>query len=103
MSRGPDAGTLVRRAIERDARRAGCAVTLCAIDSARWASATFVGARHRLALDGADDAAFAHWLSRLGETDLPICGHLVADLAIVSVDRAAGRATARVEALTVET
>lgn len=102
MSRGPDAGTLVRRAIERDARHAGCAVTLSLDESMRWASATFVGARHRLSLDSPDDAAFAHWLAGLPEADLPIRGHLVADLAIVSVTRAAGRATADVEALTVE-
>ena len=103
MSRGPDAGTLVARAIERDARRAGCAVTLSRAESSRWASATFVGARHGLALNGPDDAAFAHWLAGLPEADLPTRGHLVADLVIVSVTRAAGRATASVEALTVET
>lgn len=103
MSRGPDAGTLVRRAIERDARLAECAVTLTLDESTRWASATFVGARHRLSLDGPDDAAFAHWLAGLPEADLPIRGHLVADLAIVSATRAAGRATARMEALTVQT
>lgn len=103
MSRGPDAGTLVRRAIERDARRAGCAVVLTLAESSRWASATFIGARHRLMLDGPDDATFAHWLAGLPEADLPFRGHLVADLAIASVMRAAGRATANVEALTVET
>ena len=103
MSRGPDAGTLVARAIERDARRAGCVVTLSLRESSRWASATFIGARHHLALDGPDDTAFAHWLARLAEADLPIRGHLVADLAIVSDIRAVGRATAHVEALTVET
>lgn len=103
MSRGPDAGTLLRRAIERDARRAECAATLTLDESTRWASATFIGARHRLSLDGPDDAAFAQWLASLPEADLPIRRHLVADLAIVSVIRAAGRATAHVEGLTVET
>ncbi|GGA58340.1 hypothetical protein [Sphingomonas psychrolutea] len=103
MSRGPDAGTLVARAIEHDARRAGCAMVLALAESSRWASATFVGARHGLALDGPDDAAFAHWLAGLPEADLPIRGHVIADLAIVSVARAAGRATASLEALTVET
>ncbi len=103
MSRGPDAGSLVRRAIERDARHARGAVTVALDESTRWASATFVGARHRLTLAGDDSDAFTRWLERLGEADLPIRGQLVADLCVVSVVHHAGRATASVEALTVET
>ncbi|WP_404368245.1 hypothetical protein AB5I39_14380 [Sphingomonas sp. MMS24-J45] len=103
MSRGPDAGTLVRRAIERDARRVGYAVTLTLEQSTRWASATFVGARHRLSLGGPDDTDFAHWLDALPEANLPIRGHLIADLAIVARHCTAGRIAATVEALTVET
>ena len=103
MSRGPDAGTALRRAVERDAARAGCVLKIAASEETRWASATFIGARHRFTLGGNDDPTFATWLYALPEANLPIRGHLVADLAIVSVDRAAGCATAHVEALTVET
>ena len=102
MSRGPDAGTALRRAVERDARRAGCVVAIAATEATHWASATFVGARHRLTLDGADGSILDAWLDALPEADLPIRGHLVADLVIVSRHRAAGRMAALIEALTVE-
>jgi hypothetical protein len=103
VSRGPDAGTLLRRAIERDAIAAGFTILTTIAESTRWASATFVGAQHRLTLDMPDDGAAAAWLSRLSDADLPVRGHLVADVTVLSIERTAGRATVRVEALTVET
>lgn len=55
-----------------------------------WCSATFAGARHRLALivegDGAVGAA-ADFLADMAELELPIRGHIVADLALVSEAR----------------
>lgn len=103
MSRGPDAASLLRRAIEVDARRGGCALTVGQCHSERWASATFVGARHVLMLEGADDAALSCWIAAIAELDLPVRHHLVADIAVTGIDRASGRATLRIEALTVET
>ncbi|MEO7691054.1 MAG: hypothetical protein ABIS51_17365 [Sphingomonas sp.] len=102
MSRGPDPGTALVRALEANARRAGCPVRLNASDWTRWASATFTGARHEVTLEAEESGALDGWLTELPEADLPIRGHLVADVIITSVRRAGGLATIRLEALTVE-
>jgi len=102
MSRGPDAGTALIRAIEADAARARCDLRLVASDSTRWASATFTGARHHLSLEAPEGDALDGWLEALPEADLPIRGHLVADIVVLSVQRAGGNATIGLEALTVE-
>jgi hypothetical protein len=58
---------------------------LLATSSRDWASATFEGARHRLALvlEGEDGGARATRLqATLDETDLPIAGGFVADIKV---------------------
>lgn len=102
MSRGPDAATLLRRAIESDAAAAGCAIAIGDTLMIRWASATFAGARHTIGLAGADDAALAAWIAGLPDADLPIRGHVVADLSVVSIVRGGDEARIEIEALTVE-
>ncbi len=97
MSRGPDAATLLERRLRLSAEAAGVTIAIVASDWTRWASATFNGARHRLTLASAD-TGFAPWLAGLGEADLPLRGHLVADLTV-----AARRGDAvEIEVLTVE-
>lgn len=72
-----------------------------------WASATFGGARHRVALrlegPGAD-AAGDRFLDGLSERDFNLPGHIVADIALLSDARRDGGIWARIEieALTVE-
>jgi len=102
MSRGPDPGTALARALEANARRAGCPVRMSASDWTRWASATFTGARHELTLEADESGALDNWLTELPEVELPIRGHLVADIIVSSVRRGNGTATIRLEALTVE-
>ncbi|GHH20131.1 hypothetical protein GCM10008023_27700 [Sphingomonas glacialis] len=102
MSRGPDAATLLRRALERHADAAGCDVSVCVRDSTRWASATFAGARHTVALTLPDDPTGGLWLKALAEADLPIRGHLVADIVILSATRHDEELVVALEALTVE-
>lgn len=102
MSRGPDAGTLLTRAIAADARRAGCAITVASADWTRWASATFSGARHEIVLNASASAALDAWLAALPEADLSLRGVLVADLGVVGIRRADDTATIILEALTVE-
>jgi len=63
MSRGPDAETLLRRALESHAEAAGCPVALVESDWTRWASATFSGARHLLALAGPPSPALDAWIA----------------------------------------
>jgi hypothetical protein len=76
------------------------------ISSRGWASVTFRGARHELAFrlegDGAEDLA-GRFLSGLDARDLPLRGHVLADLSLVAEERRPGCARIRLEALTVET
>lgn len=83
MSRGPDAATLLERRLRIAAEAAGVAVTVGEADWTRWASATFVGARHRLTVSGSG-IAFDTWVAGLAEAELPLRGHLVADVAVVA-------------------
>lgn len=102
MSRGPDAATLFARALIASARAADIAVQIVASDWERWASATFTGARHMLTVKAVPCPAFDAWLAALPEADLPIRGHLVADLTVLGVTHGSGEAVAKLEALTVE-
>ena len=101
MARDGDMAMLLMRAIDADARRAGCAVTLARATSTRWSSATFAGARHELAIEGVDSPALDAWLAALPEAELPVRAQLVADLVVKGVTREAGVATVAIEALTV--
>jgi len=92
---------MLMRAIDADARRAGCAVTLARAETRRWSSATFVGARHELTVEAPDSPALDAWLDALPAAELPVRAQLVADLVVKGVTRAAGVATVAIEALTV--
>lgn len=102
MSRGPDAETLLRRALEASAEAAGCSVTLAESDWTRWASATFTGARHLLSLAAPPSPALDAWIASLPEAELRLRGHLVADLVVEHVGRAGDAVTVSLEVLTVE-
>ena len=92
---------LLMRAIDADARRYGCPVTLTRAASTRWESATFKGARHDLTIQAPDDPHTDAWLDGLPVAELPVRAQLVADLVIKGVVREAGVATINIEALTV--
>lgn len=66
-----------------------------------WASVTFSGARHWIALevDAPDADALA---ALLPEAEFSLSGHLVADLAVVGREPQDARALLHIEALTVE-
>ncbi len=101
MARETDPAMLLMRALDADAQRAGCAVTLTRAESTRWSSATFVGERHALTLEAPDSPEFDSWLGALPEAELPVRSQLVADLAVKQVTREAGLARVAIEALTV--
>lgn len=101
MSRGPDALTLLERRLRIAAETAGVAIDIPESEAVPWASATFNGARHRLTMTS-DDVGFDAWLAGLPEADLPLRGHLVADLAVVGREVPAERQVALIEILTVE-
>jgi hypothetical protein len=102
MSRGPDAATLLDRALAVSARAAGVEFSAQDWTVTRWASATFEGARHVLHLDLRPSAAARDWLAALPEVELPVRGHLVADVVVASCEEGEDAVTARVEILTVE-
>lgn len=102
MSRGPDAGARLERALIANAAQAGCTVTIADANWVRWASATFTGARHTLWLVAAAGEALDRWLADLLEAELPLRESLVADLRIVAVARTGEQARITLEALTVE-
>ncbi|MBO9624033.1 MAG: hypothetical protein J7500_15095 [Sphingomonas sp.] len=102
MSRGPDAATLLGRALVAASERAGCPVSLAESDWTRWASATFTGARHGITLVGTHSSALDAWIAALPEAEFALHGHLVADLQLVRVRRAGAALTAEIEVLTVE-
>ncbi|AOH83717.1 hypothetical protein AWL63_06790 [Sphingomonas panacis] len=102
MSRGPDAGVRLERALVASAAQAGCTVTIADASWVRWASATFTGARHTLWLTGAVGPALDRWLADLPEAELPLRESLVADLAVANVAHTGEQARITLEALTVE-
>lgn len=102
MSRGPDAGARLERALIAMARNMGIDARVTAADWTRWASATFVGARHRLTLNAAPSATLDAWVTGLPEREFDLTGHLVADLAVTSTRRAGDMTEIAIEALTVE-
>lgn len=102
MSRGPDAGTLLTRALVAAAEADRIALTVSDSSWTHWASATFVGAQHRLWVAGAFSPALDDWLTTLPEKELALRGHLVADLTIVAMRASAARIEAEIQALTVE-
>ncbi len=102
MSRGPDSGVLLERALRGAAERGGVVLAIADAGWTAWASATFVGARHRLVLHAAAGDAFDRWLAELPEAELPMRRHLVAELAVTARWREDGAACAILEVLTVE-
>ena len=98
--RGPDAGTLLVRAL----RTMGAAhdVRVESIAARPWASATFVGTRYRVSLSGPAVPGFRSWLDSLPEGEFALRGHLVADLAIDSVESIAEGVRATLTVLTLE-
>lgn len=97
-----DADALLRRALERSAAAAGLALGIERSESTRWASATFVGARHELTATLADHTGADAWLAALPEAELPLRGHLLADLQVVGRSCTDGVVALVIEALTVE-
>lgn len=66
-------------------------------DARPWSSATFEGARHRVAVAVDDANALALWLAGLPELELPMRGHYCADVAAT-----ASGGTAMLELLVLE-
>lgn len=74
-------------------------------DSASWQSLLFDGGRHRIAIRlGGDrvDAAIEALRDEIAAPDFEIPGHVVAEINITAIDRDAGDAVIRLDALTIQ-
>ena len=80
MSRRPDPVRQLLRVLAASAGRSGCTPALTHVAEAPWATATFVGGRHRLHAT-ADPAALSGWLATLPEAELTLDGWFVASCA----------------------
>lgn len=102
MSRWPDPGMQLERALVRGAADAGIALHAESAGSTPWASVTFTGARHRLRVAAPVSPTLDAWLAALPEAEFRLRGHLVADLAVAEDARTGGQAEVTLEILTVE-
>lgn len=67
-----------------------------------WSSATFTGMRHELSFTITAGDASARLATAIGEADLPMKGHFVGDIAVISVKRDGYVFRVTLEALTIE-
>ncbi|HVQ08644.1 MAG TPA: hypothetical protein VMS43_09435 [Allosphingosinicella sp.] len=105
MTAPPTAGDSLKRALRAYFVYLGAAVAIESLASRPWASVTFSGARHRLALcipgPGAAAAADA-FLDGLAERDFALAGHVLADIALVDRCEEDEQVRLVLEALTVK-
>lgn len=101
MMRGPGAARLLERALLAAAARAGAPIAIGAAEATEWHSATFSGLRHEMTGEGETGPALDRWLASVKDAELPLAGHLVADIAVAAVERGATCTAFRLEALTV--
>ena len=102
-----DAATALLRAIGASFAGFAGSFRIESLVSRSWASVTFRGARHHVAFSlagaGADAAANA-FIRGLPSADFDLAGHIVADIVLLSAERAPAedRVAVTLEALTVE-
>jgi hypothetical protein len=103
--RRPAAGEELKRALRVIFVIFGAAVAIESVASRPWASITFSGERHRLALylpgPGAEAAADL-FLDGLAEREFALRGHILADIALAERSDEDGQVRLVLEALTVE-
>ena len=100
------AGAELKRALRANFVNFGAAMTIESLTSRPWASITFAGERHKLALclpgPGAQ-AAVDVFLDGLEDREFALRGHILADIEATGVARDAdGQIRLTLEALTVE-
>ncbi|WEK41659.1 MAG: hypothetical protein P0Y64_09430 [Candidatus Sphingomonas colombiensis] len=99
--RGPGVAALLERRLTIAAQAAGTAIAIAESRGTEWHSATFSGMRHEIMAEAATCPMLDRWLAELAEAELPVAGHIVADIAIAGIERDAARTRFRLEALTV--
>lgn len=105
MTEVTKAGSALKKAIRAQFLSLGSEVSLPAIVSRPWASVTFRGERHRLTclLCGSGARAVAEaFCDGLPDRDIPLAGHILADIEVADTSVNEEGATLTLEALTVE-
>ncbi len=101
-----DPARLLAQGLERSMAAPGVTAHVSDIRSRPWASATFEGARHRLALrlEGRDAAhEAARLLAGLEDWDVPMRGQFLAEISFLAEERwDSGAVCLHFEALTIE-
>jgi hypothetical protein len=72
------------------------------VQSAAWASATFIGMRHVIWFDVPITDAVDHFVRGLRDVDLPMPGHIVADIDLIERHDRDGTARIGLGVLTIE-
>jgi hypothetical protein len=101
---GNDATTALLRALRRTFHGVNF-VNFERVQSREWASITFTGARHEITirLGGPDAEATAdRFLQNLDAAEFRLRGHILADIALVTLERTDHGVRLHLEALTVE-
>lgn len=98
--RGPDAGTLLIRALRANAATAGVAIHVDSIACTPWASATFIGTRHRLTIAADPVPGLRDWIDGLPDAEFAMRGHIVADLSVECVETIGDREHVTIAVLT---
>jgi hypothetical protein len=98
--RGPDVATRLLRALHAGAAASGTAFEVTETVSRPWASATFSGEQHHLVIQADPIPGFRSWLAALPDAELPLRGHILADLAIDAVEQVGSRLRVTIAALT---
>ena len=98
--RGPDVATRLLRALHAGAAASGTAFEVTETVSRPWASATFSGEQHHLVIQADPIPGFRSWLAALPDAELPLRGHILADLAIDMVEQVGLRLRVTIAALT---
>ncbi len=80
--RGPDAGTLLIRALRGHAAAAHLTMQVESIACTPWASATFIGTQHRLTIAMAPVPGLRDWIDGLPDAEFAMRRHIVADLTV---------------------
>ncbi len=98
--RGPDAGTLLIRALRGHASAAGVAMQVESIACTPWASATFVGTLHRLTIAAMPVPGLRDWIDALPEAEFAMRGHIVVDLVVDRIESIGDREHVTIAVLT---
>ncbi len=98
--RGPDAGTLLIRALRSQATAVGLTMHVESIACTPWASATFVGTLHRLTMAAMPVPGLRDWIDALPDAEFAMRGHIVADLVVDGIESIGDREHVTIAVLT---